>query len=178
MKKILVAAAIATAFSTSAMAADSGAYIGAQLGSAKYGYADTPNRVTSGGVLAGYNFNPVFGAEAAYTTFGSENSNVVPTTSISANAFAVRGVVNGHINENFTIFGRLGVANVSSTIKGIGASVSTSKTGLTVGGGAEYSFNPQLALRVGVDSYKSQVNGAVTVSANITDINGALIYKF
>ena len=178
MKKILVAAAIASGFSTTAMAADSGAYVGAQLGSAKYGYSDTANRVTAGGVFAGYNFNPFFGIEAAYNTFGSEKSNLVPTTSISANAFAVRGVVNGHINENFAIYGRIGFANVSSSLKGLGGTISTSKTGLTAGVGAEYDFNPQMGLRFGFDTYKSEVKGATTIGANITDINGALVYKF
>jgi hypothetical protein len=112
----------------------------------------------SGNVDIGYKFMPFFGAEIGYTQYGG--------TSIQ-DQFNTKAAVDNHYSydlagkgiipiaaSGFELFGKLGVQRTQSkvTIKNataasnIGISSSRhSHVGLYLGGGAQYSFMPELA---------------------------------
>jgi len=68
------------------------------------------------------------------------------------------------------------LASVSTDVSALGLSVTTSKTGVTVGVGAQYNLNQQVGFRLGFDQYKSDAGAGVT--ANIDEFNVAAIFKF
>jgi opacity protein-like surface antigen len=174
MKKLIAVTIAATAFATPAFA--EGVYAGLQAGSATYKFADTPNSVSAVGGLVGYQINPNFAAEVAYNSYGSANSNVVTWTSVKASAVSLSGVLSAPLNDSFSVYCRLGVANVTADGAAFGVNVvSTSNMGLATGLGAQFNFNSQFGARVGYDVNKVAVRNA---TANLTSLNGALIVKF
>jgi opacity protein-like surface antigen len=176
MKKTLAAIAIASAIATPAFAADTGMYIGGQIGQSKYGWSDTPNSATSGGIFAGFKFNQNIAMEGAYTSFGSVNSNIVPAASVKSNALSLSAVLSAPLSDSFSIYGKLGVASVKSDGAYLGANVvGTSKTGVTAGAGVQFNINQSAGIRLGYDSYQSAL-GAGT--ANIQDLNLGVVLNF
>lgn len=123
--------------------------------------------ITLGG---GYNFNKYVGVEAGLTNTGDSTIttsgffNSTETLKSSATHLAAVGTI--PLNDHFSLFGKLGMANTkvdySYSSFGSTASASGTKSNAMLGIGGQYNFNQHWGLRVQyVDFGKTQVGPVV-----------------
>ncbi|HET8705272.1 MAG TPA: outer membrane beta-barrel protein, partial [Pseudomonadales bacterium] len=96
--------------------------------------------------------------------------------------FAAVAVGSYPITDTFSVYGKLGVSSASSENNGLGEQT-TRRTGLTGGIGAEYKFTPQIAGRLGLDSYAVAATiptavPALTQNSRATVVNAGISYSF
>lgn len=115
MKKIAIAVLLSAFVAAPAVAADTPFYAGVNVGSAKIDAANF-NSSTSFALLGGYTFNENVAAEIAYTNFGSENGGGVGSKS---SAISISGVGSFPINEQFSVFAKLGFASTTLDLQGL-----------------------------------------------------------
>lgn len=197
-KKDFIARALAgclllAAFSSSAVADDSGAYLAADLGQSRFsgdafafpgsGWMSSSQSDSSAYRLtAGYQLTPYFGLEAGYVDLGHGSVTLRPTPSsppIGFNMLGFRAGVKGEfaaitgtwpIDPQWALFARLGgiegkldFQTTQSNVPGTFDRTSTAWTS-TYGVGAKWNFQPQWSLRLGWDHYHSVGNASVEVS--------------
>jgi OmpA-OmpF porin, OOP family len=136
-KKWLVAMLGAAAMSVSAGAvaqgALSGGYVGLDVGQAEIGDEDD----TGFKIFGGYQFHRNIAAEVGYGL-------LVDKGGVEVTALEVVAVGMFPLANQFSIFGKLGLANVEVEIRGR----SDDKTELTYGIGAQYDFTRNLGARL------------------------------
>lgn len=176
MKKIAIAVLL-SAVVVPAVAADM--YAGVRVGKDKNSYDNstlTTDNPTALGVFGGYSFNPNFAVEAEYINLGEVKNGVF---SAKSDGFSVSGVGSYPINEQFSLFGKLGYAMLTSKFSG-GASVPDRKSNaVTYGLGGQYNVSPSVGVRLGWDKYKfnGSTNGVqANGNANLYSIGG--VFKF
>lgn len=195
MKKILLALlASATALTgVTAYAADDGgtAYIGAGIVGSRYKF-DVPNTTggddsgnkASGKVFAGYNFDKTWAVEGGYTDFGSQTYNyslnsTAGSIESDAHSFYLAGKGSVPINEQFSMFGKLGVSRNHNSIAATGAAAaygsSGNKNALYASVGAEYALNKNVSLSLEYENYGKNDNDLGRKNGAIT---GGLRYNF
>lgn len=175
MKKLIFALIAAATAVGSAQAA--GPYVGVGIASADHSYklSGTTNGSTdgykaSGKIFGGYDIDPTWGVEAGYTDFKKSTYNYTSTTTNTAgraesdgNSFYVAGKATAPINEQFSAFGKLGVARNKSTLSSATPAFNTShsKTEVYAGVGLQYNLNQKVALTAEYERYgKSKDFGA------------------
>ena len=168
MKNIAIAVLLSAFIVAPAFAADTPFYAGINVGSAKIdstGFSTT----TSFSLLGGYTFNENVAAEVAYTNFGSKDIGFGFT--YKSSAFSISGVGSYPINEQFSVFAKLGFA---STTLELTAFPSESKSDLTYGFGGQFNVDKQIGIRVGYDVYK--VGSPTSVDQKVTSVGA--VFKF
>ncbi len=158
MKK-LIFAAIATA--TLMGTAQAEGYIGAGIVSTKQA-AGSGDYKASGKIFGGIELDKTWGVEAGYTDFRSAtytNSGALTPTTTDGHATYIAGKGMVPLNDQFSFFGKLGVANVKveAVTAGSGlpvtSSLSQSKTGAYAALGAQYNLSKQVALTAEYERY-------------------------
>lgn len=163
MKKLIVAL-IASAAAMSAAQAQTTtaprAYLGAGIASADHDFkmsgatnVDTEGYKASGKIFGGYEFDQTWGVEAGYTDFRKSDVNY------SIGGVNNRGETKGHayylaakatlpVNEQFSVYGKLGATRVKSELETLNAAqnMSRSKTEAYGALGAEYKLNQNVSL--------------------------------
>lgn len=163
MKKLIVAL-IASAAAMSAAQAQTTtaprAYVGAGIASADHEFKrsgatniDTEGYKASGKLFAGYEFNQNWGVEAGWTDFRKSDVNY------SIGGVNTRGETDGRalylaakatlpVNEQFSVYGKLGAARTKSELETLNAAqnMSRSKTEAYGALGAEYKLNQNVSL--------------------------------
>jgi OOP family OmpA-OmpF porin len=94
--------------------------------------------------------------------------------------FAVAAVGSMPVSDDFSIYGKLGVARASSETNTLGEQ-NTSRIAPTFGAGIEYKFTSNVAGRLGVDMYGVTATLPTTVvkqNSNATVVNAGLSYSF
>jgi OmpA-OmpF porin, OOP family len=170
MKKIAIVALLSAFAAAPALAEN---YIGVNVGSAKIDLSGAGN-TNSFGLLAGFGINENVAIEAAYTSFGTDNA---PNGTLKSTGMSASGVASYPINEQFSVFGKLGFAatTIDVTVISPAASASFNHTGMTYGFGAQFNVNKQIGIRAGYDSY--QVGDSNSSDAqNVMSVGG--IFKF
>lgn len=168
MKKIIFALiAGATAMAAAQAQTVPGPYVGVGINSVDNSAnisgatnVDSDGRKTSGKIFAGYNFNNTWAAEVAYSDFRSADFNYnlngnAGNGSTDGNSYYVAGKATTHFNDQFALFGKLGIArtknNLSSTTPGY--NFSNTKTEGYGAIGVEYNINKQVALSLEYERY-------------------------
>lgn len=129
---VLGSAAMIVSAGVSAQQTAPGWYIGADIGQADFGSEDD----MAVKILGGYQINRNFAAEAGYgMLFDKSNTEVTALELVAVGSFP--------LTNQFSVFGKLGLANVDVET-GAG---SNDKTELTYGVGAQYDLSPKLGLR-------------------------------
>jgi len=150
MKKIALAVLLSAIVAAPAVAADM--YVGVNVGSAKIDLSGADS-TTSFELLGGYTFNEYFAAEIAYTDFGSKDYS---NGNLKSSGARFSGVGSYPINEQFSVFARLGFASttVDVTVASgpLAGSQSASHSDLTYGIGGQFNINKQFGIRLGYDS--------------------------
>jgi hypothetical protein len=156
MKKLILAVIAGGAIMGAAQA--EGAYIGAAVTAVKKVGDDYK---ASGKLFGGYDLDKNWGVEVGYidfasssSTFGSGNMPLVAKTDGYATYLAGKATM--PINEQVSLVGKLGVANVKSKLSNTGgfvgaSSVSQSRTNPYGSVGMQYNLNKQVALTADVE---------------------------
>lgn len=150
------------------------------------GFSSAYSKPTVYKLQVGYQINENFAAEGGYV--GSNNATYTATGGNLAGPISASGSVSGWnltavgilpIANQFSLLGKLGIADIQSdasvTGPGGSASASGSKTDLTYGLGAQYDFTNAVFGRFELDSYKT---GSSTSSSRNTVWTLGVGYKF
>jgi len=196
LKKTTIAAFLAASgivVSSAAMAqaksADQGFYAGARIGQSKVDIdctgASCEDTDTAFGIFGGYKINRNFAVEAGYTDFGKVNATVaVPaaTLEVKSNAFEVVGVGALPLNQQFSVYGKLGFyrgeAKASATLGAFSGSQKETNTDLTLVVGVQYNFNPQLGVRGEWQRYGSMGGDSIGGTFDLDVFAVGVTYKF
>jgi OOP family OmpA-OmpF porin len=193
MQKILVSL-LACLLGSSAAHAE-GAYVGASVwrNKAEIDFATTSARtsvtskVSSAKLFGGYEFDKTWGIEGGYMDFGKVSNQyqlgALPGAfETGGHAWYTAGKASYAFNEDWTGFGKLGLAHSSVFFKGTGAvtiSDSASKTGLYAGAGMQYQLSKQVALTVEVERYgKNSIWGNQSQVKNSNNFSIGARYGF
>lgn len=175
MTKIAIAVLISAFVAASAIASDTGIYVGAKLGSVNYAYSNVSNNAQAGfGLFGGYAINENFAVEAEYDSLGGFDSN---SGTIKGSAFGFSGVGFLPFNQQFSLFGKLGIA--SSTLKdtakpGWVGDFTRNNTGLTIGFGGQVNVSKEVGIRAGIDIYPVGDAVSSTSTAGMLYMGGVL----
>jgi OmpA-OmpF porin, OOP family len=190
-KTILALLTSATAFGAvaTAHAADNTPYIGVGAVSSEHRYnlandtssGDRKSTEWGGKIYGGVQISPTWAVEAGYTDFGksSYGYNVGAATGrveSDAKSFYLAGKGSYPINQQFSLFGKLGVAHNKNDVTGTGLAAGyngdSSRNSLYASVGAEYAFNEKVSATLEYEHYgKNDIDvgrrkGAVTLAAN------------
>jgi OmpA-OmpF porin, OOP family len=180
MKKIAIAVVLLSAVVAPAVAADN--YVGLRVGQAKTNI-DNNTWATAGldsanptgwGVFVGHDFTPNFALEAEYLNLGEIKSG---DNSVKSTGFSVSGVGSFPINEQFSLFGKLGYAVITGK-PGCPAGCNfgdQNNRAVTYGLGGQFNVSPAVGIRLAWDRYHFN-DTAWNGNANLVSI-GAL-FKF
>lgn len=181
-----------TAVSGVAQASDSsGAYLGAGIGTG-IGATHTSQELehqggnkVAGKIFAGYNFNKNWALEGGYTNFNKSEFGAYATGKVDgqpaegevllktkSSAFYLAGKGSYPINDQFSLFSKLGVTRNHFSADGIGSvaiaqgtpptalrSISGNKLGLYASVGAEYAINQNVSLSLEYEHYGKNRDG-------------------
>lgn len=175
MKKAVAAVLLLTAAVTSAAparAAEKGFYIGANAGFTRTSAISgiDPSKVTGGlfSLLGGYQFNKYLAGEIQYAYLGKAeytdltfNSNG-GSASTRTHSFSVNAVGTWPIQDEFSLYGKLGLAVNRTSISNFDVQYTGKMRFMpTVGLGVQYDVIPAVGLRMGWDRYDGAFeNGA------------------
>lgn len=152
MKKIAIAFVLSVAVAAPAFA--SGPYVGVRAGQAKASYDNatlTTDSATGLGVFGGFAFNPNIAVEAEYLSLGEVKGGGFTAKS---SGFSVGAVGSFPINEQFSLFGKLGYAMLVTKVTPAGVTPDLKGNAITYGLGGQYNVSPSVGIRLGWDSYK------------------------
>ncbi len=169
MKKIASALLLLAAISTPAFAADGG-YVGFKFGSANKSVNTVSETNSSWGIFGGFQFNQNVALEVGYTDFGTVAGGLIKFT-----GFDVAAVGTLPINQQFSLFGRLGMASVKEDFSLAG--LSASRTAPTFGIGGQFNVNQQFGIRLAYDRYAFG-DGTIFNQGNIGQTSVAAVVKF
>lgn len=166
MKKIAIAALLSAFVAAPAVAADM--YAGIKVGSVNNSAGSASESSSSFGVFGGHTINPSFAVEVGYTDLGSVSSGIIKFTALELSA-----VGSFPINEQLSLFGKLGMANTAET----GLGLTGNRTAATFGFGGQYNVAPTVGVRVGFDRY-SFGDGIIFKQGDSSLVSVGGVFKF
>ena len=177
MKKIAIAVLL-TAFAVPASADDMHMYFGVRAGQAKTNIDSnsfnnstlTSTNPTGWGVLIGHIFSPNLAAEAEYLNLGEIKAG---TGSAKSTGFSLSGVGSFPINDQFSLFGKLGYALITGKPGGSFTGSDIKSKAVTYGFGGQLNLGPSLGIRLGWDKYKFN-DTALSGNASLTSVGAVL----
>lgn len=172
MKKIAIVALL-SAFAAAPVFAEN-MYASVNFGKAHYGYTNITNNSQSAfGIQGGYIINQNFSVEVEYNNLGGFDS---APDKVEGKSFGINAVGNLPVTPEFSVFGKLGIANSSLKDTIPGKSVTYKNTGIKIGFGAQYNVTPTVGMQVGLDSTKVGDSTSGTDRARVIYAGG--IFKF
>lgn len=168
MKKIAMAILLSAFVATPAVAADTGFYAGIKLGSADKSAGGSSERNSAFGVFGGYAFNPNVAVELGYTDLGTVASGIIKFTALDVSA-----VGTFPINQQFSLYGKLGMARTKE--EGLG--LSGTRSAATYGLGGQFNINPNIGVRLGWEHYGFG-DGNIFNEGDVSLVSVSALYKF
>jgi OmpA-OmpF porin, OOP family len=163
LKLIIATGATLGLFTTLAHA--DGGYAGLSVGSAEQKKSvafsstnvdRTKDTTTAFKLLAGYQFNPTFGLEAGWVHHGSSDVKLSGSVAtLKPETFYAAGTATLPLGSQFSLFGKLGLANNRAKINGS----SENNTEVFAGAGLSYAFTPTVAGVVEYEDFGKVVDG-------------------
>ncbi len=158
MNKKIAVLLLSTAFSASAVAAEEGFYLGANLGqSSTDKLALSTKTGTSFSLIGGYQFMKYVAAEIEWNDMGSPTLALTNPagggSSAKIDGYSAKAVGIYPFNDMWSIFGKLGYAHMKMGVVG------TSKNDITYGIGGQYNFTTNWGVNLNYDMYS--VDGPV-----------------
>lgn len=169
MKRLLLQTLVAAASAVSITTFAQG-YIGGSFGQSDFkdectGLSSCDTKDTGFKFFGGYMFNKNFGVEGMYADLGKASGSLAGVTAATeATSFGVYGVGVVPI-EQFSLFGKVGLARteIEASGSGFGVSVnlgSETKTAVAWGLGAGYEFTKNLGIRGEWERFRGEFRGA------------------
>lgn len=195
-------------FAHSAMAVESNSWtIGANLGGSYYDadYSTCKNAMVNSGLSSsctygspglasklsiGYQFTPQFALETSYLNFGrlevrgrsSSPTNQTVDGFVKAEGFAFSAIVSLPINNSWSVLGKLGFIQASTTaspeLTHIGSGVTVSTLTPTFGIGAQMNLTRNFGLRMEWDRYQNLGDKQKTFTENVDQTSFGVLYYF
>jgi len=166
---------------------ETGAYIGGALGQVTHvdGCDGVPSGIscddsdTGWKIFGGYQFNPNFAVELAYSDLGETRlSDPFDSATIRPKAWEVVAVGTFPVQQRFSLYGKLGFYRATTKLDTtFGITDEDSNTDLTFALGARYDINRNLALRGEWQRY-ADVGGDDLGTSDIDLFSIGLIWKF
>lgn len=191
MNKKLGMAVLGAVFFLPFTAQAEGAYVGFNAGRANqkitfYDDGSYKDSATGYKLYGGYEFNQYFGVEGGYANMGKAKFPFVSDTGtgvsdVKTNAFYVAATGTIPINEQFSVFGKLGFSRNSTKIRDVETVVKyeykQTRTTPLIGIGATYKFSNMLAAVVEYEDYGKVVKDVGgSMKTNLFSVG--LRYKF
>jgi len=173
MKKI----AIAVLLSVVAVPAVAGGYVGVRAGQAKTNIDNavlTKDSPTAWGVFGGYAFNSVIAVEAEYLNLG-EVTGVAG--GLESRGYSLSGVGSLPFNDQFSLFGKLGYAMISSKVNSPVPSPDADSKAVTYGFGGQFNVTPSVGVRLGWDKYNVD-DSSLSLKGNVSLVSVGAVFKF
>lgn len=168
MKKIAIAALLSAFTAAPALAAET-YYVGVNAGQNQIDVSGI-NSSTAFSVFGGYTFSDYVAGEIFYTNFGSADTNL-PGASVSGNAMGVAAVGTLPLNNDFSLFAKLGYASTKVEPSGFS---SETKSDLTYGIGGQYNPTKEIGVRLAYDIFR--VGETDTRNSALTSLG--VLFKF
>jgi len=170
-KTIVVAGLFLASFSfISATDADAGgAYVGVSVGNASPEDSAFDSAV-GWKAFAGYGINNNLAVEGGYTSFGEMDGPTIQgfSTSVEPTGFELAAVGRYPINDQFSLFGKLGFLAWDFEVNVAGLSAgSTTGTDIFFGVGGEYNLSGNLGVRATWDRYTIEDDNVDLLSASV-----------
>lgn len=195
LNTLLFAAATVTAAAYSPLALADDFYVGVNLASRGKGEVNQVDRngkvlhadSKDGGIpvklYGGYNLSPVLALEAGYQRFGSNHFDLPLGGQLGTEAHAFYAGAKGTLalNEQWSLFGKLGVARASSkiSVSGLDAasdSRSVNRNRLYASVGGAYAITQQLSVQLEWDRFGKVDNEGLV--SNLNNLSLGLRYSF
>ena len=178
MKKLIVALIATTAAVGAAQAQTTQtqprAYVGVGIATADHVNSstggltnfDSDGYKASGKIFGGYEFDQNWGVEAGYTDFRNSDFNytangVNGSGHTKGNSYYVAGKYNYPVNEQFSVYGKLGLQHSERKLETAALNLKNTDTGAYGAVGVQYNLNQQVALTAEYERYgKSKDFGA------------------
>lgn len=174
MKNKILVMALLSSIAAPAFA-DTNMYGSLSLGSASdqdlSGLSQTANGM-SYSLLLGYKVNKNFAAEVGYTSLLSSASVANTTSTETTNGFEVAGIASYPINDNFSVYGRLGYVSLNASYS---PGSSATNNGFVYGPGVQYDFSKDVGARVGYNIYNTQSSSGDSI---INNAYASVLYAF
>lgn len=176
IRKVLVASGLALGGLLAATQASAQAFIGGSFGKSDIDRELTTGLITSGTVdgkdsgfkvFGGYMFSRNFGVEAAYVDLGEVSYSGsffgAPVTGgkVEVTGFNIAALGSFPINEQFSIFGKLGLfiwdTEASDVTGGVPFTAKDDGSDISFGLGVSYNFTRNLAVRAEWEKFKVEL---------------------
>ena len=174
MKKIAIAILL-SAVAVPAVAGDM--YVGVRAGQAKTNIDNailTKDSPTAWGAYVGYAFIPMFAVEGEYLDLGKVTGIGVGAES---RGYSLSGVGSFPFNDQFSLFGKLGYAMISTKDTTTAPKPDADSTAVTYGLGGQFNFSPTVGMRVGWDRYNID-DSAASRKGNVRLVSVGGVFKF
>jgi OOP family OmpA-OmpF porin len=166
MKRSVLITACLVCLCQSALAEDSGIYLGAGFANGKLsactnttGSCNTFSRTSEESghlrLIGGYDFNKYFGIEAGLSELGSykvQDSAGVNVGTVKASAVTLAAKGSYAFPHGFSVFGKLGLASVNTKYTAdpgpLTINTNQNSTGLVMGLGGQYNINEMVGFRL------------------------------
>jgi len=125
-------------------------------------------------ISGGYKFHPNIAAEFGYASLGERNPGL--GVHAEANAWELIGVFSYPLQNQFSIYGLLGLARIETKVSspvpffGFSGTATDTSTELTIGFGGQYDFSPQVGVRAQWQRYDT--------NNDIDVISLGIVYRF
>lgn len=182
-KKQIIAAAMLAVGALSAHAGDF--YAGASVGATKWRLDSSINSAfdtsdVGGKLFAGYEFMPNFALEGGYVNLGKASaSGNGASAEIKGDGWFVDAVGIAPINQDFSLFGKIGVVDTKIKASGSapGLAVTDSKTSTQVkfGFGGSYNIAKNIAVRAELERYRGELENS---KGDVDLLSVGVSYKF
>lgn len=179
MKKLILALIAGATVMGSAQA--EGPYVGLGVATSKYDFgASNDGHKISAKIFGGYEFDKTFGIEGGYTNFRGLSHVSGNTSRLDSDrkSYYVAGKASMPLNEQFSLFGKLGAAHnkyeQSGTTSGVAFNRDDSKTEVYAAIGGQYELSKQVALTLELERYGK--NPQVGSKSNV--LTAAARYSF
>lgn len=164
MKKKLLAIALLSALTAPAFADN--LYGSLSLGNTNDADLTGLGQIASGmsySLLFGYKANKNFAAEVGYTSLLNGASVANTNSTETKNGFEVAGIGSYPINDQFSVYGRLGYVSLNASYS---PGSSATNTGLVYGPGVQYDINKEIGVRVGYNIYNTSSSSGDSIDNN------------
>ena len=166
---ISVAALSVPSISAAQTAPDRGWYVGGALGRSDVDEMDATD--TSFKVLGGYQINRNFAVELGYIDFGKATGG---GTNFKGNALELVGVGMLPLANQFSLYGKLGMARTEAEGSNALGSEKESSTEVTYGFGVQYDLNKNIGIRGEWQNYLDVGDGR----SDVTVLSIGVVYRF
>lgn len=187
MKKNVLAIALLSALSTTAMAEGFYAAVDAGQSSGKDICTNNPPGVTGCEDTAtlfraavGTQITPMWGAEVSYGSYGKASAGTFLGISVDweASGLQISGTGTFPVADAFSLIGKLGIARTDLKVSALGISFSETSTNLAFGIGAQYDVTQSVAFRAQYEDLGTVGNSNTTGTTKASLLSAGVVFKF